>query len=378
MNPKNLTQKFKITVLTPVHIGSGFRKMKGIDFYYDDQTKQVVQIDLDEIGVALAGNHQALNELANLEEQHDVGELIRRYHLKLKNIRKYPISSIGKEYFEFIRTGLGQPFIPGSSLKGSLRTAILRNIFNQKNEKERIMLLRTIQQGGNPKYAANDLLKKIFGKDPNYDLMRTLTVTDSCFKNDDLLLTESRVLSQDYRGWHWKPLKSEQGDSLMRVWCEALYPGHQAEIMLSIDNFLLNDPGAKDILKFPNHLEVDFTRLMANINQYSRQMLNAELNYFAKRNDEKDELKQVLNSLEAVRKHIPESNKSMVIRLGWGSGWESMTGALAKTDRQIMEQVRRNFRLGRDGMDFPKTRKIAFNNNQPAFPFGWIKLEALK
>jgi CRISPR/Cas system CSM-associated protein Csm5 (group 7 of RAMP superfamily) len=33
MNPKNLTQKFKITVLTPVHIGSGFRKMKGIDFY---------------------------------------------------------------------------------------------------------------------------------------------------------------------------------------------------------------------------------------------------------------------------------------------------------------------------------------------------------
>jgi hypothetical protein len=34
--------------------------------------------------VSPGGQSSALNELANLEEQQDVGELIRRYHLKLK------------------------------------------------------------------------------------------------------------------------------------------------------------------------------------------------------------------------------------------------------------------------------------------------------
>jgi CRISPR-associated protein Csm5 len=67
----------------------------------------------------------------------------------------------------------------------------------------------------------------------------------------------------------------------------------------------------------------------------------------------------------------------MVIRLGWGSGWKHMTGDYLERDKDILEKIRMNFRLGRPGMPFPKSRKIAFQNGKPIFPFGWIKLEVL-
>lgn len=374
MNSKNITKKFKITVLTPVHIGSGFRKMKGIDFYFDERTAQVILVDLDEIGVALADKPQALNELANLDEHHSIGDLIRDHHLELKNSRKYAIASgpIGKDFLEFIRTGMGAPFIPGSSLKGSLRTMILSIILNGKSPDERRKLLYSIPTGGNHKYADKELLKKIFGINPNYDLMRTLTVSDSQFQDADLMLIESRVLSQDYRGWHWKP----NNDNPMKVWCEVLRPGCQAEITFSLDNFLLNDPKAVNELNFPNRIAADFDRLMTDVNQYSLRMLEAELNYFEKRHNEKSELDYVLKALDTVKRHITASPKSMVIRLGWGSGWQSMTGDYIN-DASLMQQIRQGFRLGRPGMPFPKSRKIGFENGKPTFPFGWIKLKAL-
>jgi CRISPR-associated protein Csm5 len=248
---------------------------------------------------------------------------------------------------------------------------------NGKSSNDRRNLLHSISTGGNPKYADADLLKKVFGKDPNYNLMRALIVGDSHSKDADLMLIESRVLSQDYKGWHWKPVGRDNSSPPMRVWCESLRPGCQSEVTISLDDFLLNDYQAMTELNFPNRIETDFAKLMTDVNKYSRQMLDSEILYFEKRNDEKSELSQILRSIETVRKHIPAGNNSMVIRLGWGSGWQSMTGDYID-DASLMQSIRQGFHLGRPGMPFPKSRKIAFSNNQPTFPFGWIKLEALK
>lgn len=365
MKSKNITQKFRITVLTPVHIGSGFRKMKGIDFYFDDRAGQVILVDLDEISAAVVNNQKALTELENLDEHHNIGNLIRDFHLNLKNIRRYPIQSIGHYFLEFIRTGLGQPLIPGSSLKGSLRTAILRNIIDQKSDVERRELFKEIPNGGNPKSASDKLLKKIFGSNPNYDLMRVLIISDSHFSEADLMLIESRVLSQNRNGWHWKP---------MPVWCEVLRPNSKAEISLSLDNFLLTDSRAVWELKFPNKLAADLHTLIDQINQYSAQMIDAEITYFDERDSEKPELNEIIRNLNLVKKHIPANDSAMVIRLGWGSGWKHMTGDYLRKDKDIFDQIRINFNLGHPG----RSRKIGFYNGKPAFPFGWIKLEALK
>jgi len=368
MKSKNITQKFRITVLTPVHIGTGFRKMKGIDFYFDERTSQVILVDLDEIGTLLVDNSQALNELANLDEQNDIGDLTRRYHLNLKNNKNYPINSVGREFLEFVRTGLGQPLIPGSSLKGSLRTAILRNIIDQKSDVERRELFKEIPNGGNPKSASDKLLKKIFGSNPNYDLMRVLIISDSHFSEADLMLIESRVLSQNRNGWHWKP---------MPVWCEVLRPGTKAEVGLSLDNFLLSDSIAVKKLNFPNRIPDDLNQFINQINHYSASMIGAEITYFEERDSEKPELNEIIRNLNLVKKHIPANDSAMVIRLGWGSGWKHMTGDYLERDKDILEKIRMNFRLGRPGMPFPKSRKIAFQNGKPIFPFGWIKLEVL-
>ncbi|MFA4907404.1 MAG: type III-A CRISPR-associated RAMP protein Csm5 [archaeon] len=375
MNTKNLTKTFKVTVLTPVHIGSGFRKNRGIDYFTENN--RTVVVDLDEICDSIANDRNAVNDLANIDENHSIGDFIQKYQLRrqLKNLREFPIAVNSHDYLEFERNGMGVPYIPGSSLKGALRTVFLRNILDQKPEPERKMILQLIQQERNPKYAANKLLSKIFGPDPNHDLMRMVTVIDSPFKNSDLALTESRVLSQEYRVWHWKPVNREQQDRPMRVYCEALRPGTSAEIILSFDMFLMKDVRSAILLRFPNKLPENFQLLANQINQYSKSMLKNESEYFEQRNDERGELDQYLRTLSTLNRSFPNDDKTIIMRLGWGSGWNSMTGDYLRTEPSLLLQVRDWYRLGRPGMQFPKSRKIGFENGKPAFPFGWIKLE---
>jgi len=64
-----------------------------------------------------------------------------------------------------------------------------------------------------------------------------------------------------------------------------------------------------------------------------------------------------------------------VIRLGWGSGWISMTVGILLMRKRGWERVRRKLGLGKNPHTnkiverFPKTKRLA--NEQP---MGWIKI----
>jgi len=48
-------------------------------------------------------------------------------------------------------------------------------------------------------------------------------------------------------------------------------------------------------------------------------------------------------------------------------------------DGKKIGEIRKRFRLGKSGFPiFPKTRKIAFGNGNPASPFGWLKIEKVQ
>jgi CRISPR type III-A-associated RAMP protein Csm5 len=84
-----------------------------------------------------------------------------------------------------------------------------------------------------------------------------------------------------------------------------------------------------------------------------------------------------VNEYEELANSIPPSGKGFLLHLGWGAGWHGMTIGRLLQDRQgfDFEGLRSKFDLGKRGVvEFPKTRKIIFKQNQPEYPIGWVKI----
>src|SRR5262249_19520957 len=75
---------------------------------------------------------------------------------------------------EQYKDAFDRPYIPGSSLKGALRTVLAWHGFQQRK-----LIFDVDNLGGNPNWAAQSIERKLFGADPNHDLLRALQVADS-------------------------------------------------------------------------------------------------------------------------------------------------------------------------------------------------------
>jgi CRISPR-associated protein Csm5 len=92
--------------------------------------------------------------------------------------------------------------------------------------------------------------------------------------------------------------------------------------------------------------------------------------------------------LEALRQTVQGLNRellaakdapgSCLLCLGWGSGFLSKVGFL-QTDqesyRKILRAVPGFAKAIREGVPFPKTRRIVFAGGQPSTLPGWVKLQ---
>jgi len=74
----------------------------------------------------------------------------------------------------FIKDVHGRPYLPGSSLKGALRTAILWRIWRERREP-----IRLSQLGRQREWAAQPLERRWLGSDPHHDLLRALRPGDT-------------------------------------------------------------------------------------------------------------------------------------------------------------------------------------------------------
>ena len=101
---------------------------------------------------------------------------------------------------EAIKSVGNRPYIPGSSIKGAIRTALLSDLINNaENEKlyndSSQHLNREIDKGAPSRRRTENPARKIeelaFGKDPNHDLLRTLQVSDTEPLESDALAIET-------------------------------------------------------------------------------------------------------------------------------------------------------------------------------------------
>ncbi len=372
---KNKNYRCQIETITPIHVGSGKLYRRGIDF--DLQKDQLLLYDAFKIHARLAeAGKTAITKYESelLSEKPSLQKFFRSVGWKDDEFLRHRLAvsvRFVRDVKGQMKTGLGVPIIPGSSLKGALRTAMLSDYFDEHSEqKEPLFRLR------NPEKLKADrrIVQAVFGNDPNHDVMRQVSVSDIEFKKNALSLVEMKIANLTNNGYGFLNMfkkQNEHPDNWKRatsIVAEVLDAGLRSQpFELTFDGFLEEHHASIfGSRKIP--LKGKFWGV---VDWHFQEMAEREYNFF-----ERFGLEKTARFYEQNILNRKFEDSEILIRVGWGGGWKFMTGDWL-SDQQL-EQARRQYRLGKKGHPvFPKSRRLIIQENFPQIPLGWAVLHLL-
>ena len=242
----------KLTTLSPIFIGDGKKLIKK-EYIYDGENKKIIIPDLFKMMdyfemYRMNGEYEIY--MSTKKNEINLGEWIKNKRGNLKmvsNFTKYvidfknadPRDAKGKfdlnEISTFIKDPYGLPYVPGSSIKGMIRTALLcyeianndklSNLLNQIYERSKG---NNNSRPHNLKEATVDLENEIF-KSMNKSIMRGLIIGDSRpLKTTDLTLSKKI----DYT--------IGKNENLLPIYRESIKPEVDIYFDISIDSLVDN------------------------------------------------------------------------------------------------------------------------------------------
>ncbi len=381
--------QYQVELLTPVHIGSGDVYVKGLEYFPPSRGDSGSQIKvLPKNWLTRIEKDLDISAINDLADRIDAGE-VQAWLSKTGQMKNLPIHSLSlnhsepppREVRQQIRDGMGNPLLPGSSLKGAMRTsivyALLQSDPNLQQSLERIQDQYRRERPRRTQYADQKLMSEILGRNPNYDLMRALRVGDvlteppfQCGLHKVQTLTLSNAT-------HFK-------EKFLNV-VEGLNSGHVGLGLLSFDQYLLHKAAtkAREGFTFPSEFDQDF--LLRALNQTSRDLLQSELAFLEDKQGQ--HIEQLKNEYLQLQRELENLDQNEALfNCGWGTGWLGMTGPLMDNDDLQKENhaLRKALQLAankdRDTgkfrylqFPFPKSRRVALTNGSAA-PLGWIKI----
>lgn len=372
--------KVNIQTLTPIHIGSGNFLRHNTDFvaWKESAGNYIGIVDprkvLDLIGVDEIGNWVSMIELGK-----DTKEFVKQksgcdspklYSTRFfkNNANVQPNDTLK----ECIHDGLGRAYIPGSSIKGAIRTAVLATL--SKGEYGLEQQVCRMGRNGRASVTAKHIESKLFGNDPNSDIFRFLLVGDAYFKHGSEMST--RLINLNIR--EKQNLVDKSKSQIVEAISSNCYSEAQIKINLGYNiwassKWLLN---AKSTLgNLPKEMS-DLESLFTLINKHTQNLLCDEIELW----NEVQEFGCIgaegyIDKLCDIQKVINSciNGKECVLRLGHASGWRFITGAWAENLKNFESDVVPASRPGNfkyKDYDFPKSRRLDEASNV----FGFIKL----
>lgn len=357
--------KIKIETLTAVHIGSGETLQYGTDFVTGEtEDGDVLSIIEPRKVLDLIGVDNVQQWVKAIERKEPTSQVVKRYvpNAKLEDysnriILEWSDVRDTDTLKEQIHNGQGRPYIPGSSIKGAIRTSILASLADTIQSKE-----NKIDKSGKDfkgffkqKADAKRIESELFGATPNNDIFRFLQVGDAYF--GELREVAIRMVNINERERHsfWDTSKPQL--------IEAISPEDDSEFQLK-----LNIPGYNfsrgKVNQLPSCMSSE-AELFRTINTHTQKLLCEELEYWEERED-KDESDKVTIYLEKVNDILSiaracKDGKECILRIGHGSGWCFITGAWAKSLKNfdsLVVPVSRPKNSNYEQYDFPKTRRV--------------------
>jgi CRISPR-associated protein Csm5 len=355
----------QVTMLTPVHIGSGRDLLLDYDYALrDGRTWRIDEdalLDAQDVDDPSIAETLARTPLAQLLREGDFREGSRFFHYVLTGMPRS--RRVGAQLREQVKDVWHRPYLPGSSVKGALRTALAWHGFGALKMRPDAGKL-----GRRRTWAAQEIEREILGRDPNHDLLRALHVGDSApLGADSLMLVNAQVLT---RGGTSTPIE-----------VEAVRPETAFRLACKLDEALFSDWAGK--LRLGGR-EAWLRQLPAIVRAHIGERIRAERAWYAEASDA-GAAQGFYDHL--ARLDLPEN--AFVVQLGWGGGWGSKTlGSHLLADGRFMEGIIERYRLARGrrqrGDPFPKSRRIAVQVAQgrdgraaerPSVPLGWALVE---
>ncbi|WP_455629523.1 type III-A CRISPR-associated RAMP protein Csm5 [Parabacteroides sp.] len=363
--------KVKIETLTPIHIGNGNFLQRNADFVLSSQGDNsfIHVIDPKKI-LNLVGVEHIDDWVLSIEKREESTREFVRRHKKDAHPDDYSQRIITNcagtikatdTLKECLHNGMGLPYIPGSSIKGAIRTAVLATL--AKNHP----LGNKIRNGGR-RIGAGRVEKDLFGKDPNSDIFRFLQVGDAYFEKEceiamrmiNLNITQKTNL-QDRS----KPQIVEAIGS----GCDSVF-----QLKLAENTYSWCKASSQNIGDLPKEME-SVSSLFRSLNKHTEALVSDEIAYWSDINKEGAE-----DYIESMRYILDETKscqrgKACVLRIGYGAGWRFITGAwceaLDNFEEVITASRPHNERYQK--YDFPKSRRI----DEDSDILGFVKLSLI-
>ncbi|MEW6716439.1 MAG: type III-A CRISPR-associated RAMP protein Csm5 [Chloroflexota bacterium] len=363
-----IVYRTRVSVITPLHIGSGNTLLHEYDYaIHEGRTWRIDEfslLDAQDVDNPRMAEHLASTPPVQLLQPGDFKE---DGHLFRYIIQGTPRSAAeGAEVQEQLKDYRDCPYLPGTSLKGALRTALAWHGWKQKNLKLDIAKLDRRRE-----WAAQNFERDIFGATPNKSLLRALHVGDSqSVPADALMLLNVRVVNID-------------GKLSAPIELEAIRPDTIFESQMKFDWALFSEWARKQGLNLSGG---EWLKSLGHIvNQHAQDRIAHELHWY----------KTLPNGgrLASFYERLSQSEMGegrFLLQLGWGTGWEDKTlGSRLQANADFMERLIKDYRLTRGrrqrGDPFPKSRRVAMaytRNPQgkivgetPAYPLGWVLVE---
>lgn len=376
----------RVTVLSPLHIGSGDR-VDSKWFMWDG--RQVTLLDQDALLAEVVKRQQvSAFEQFCLKPEMNTREFLVTARIPVAEVAAYTLACPERpnEILNFIKT-TGQPYLPGSSVKGALRSSLLRAYFLRSKPEVLAAAAKQLERAVDQrdKHPGLELERFLFTRDlpkddrgreikslgSNYDLLRTLGFSDSPrLPTKALQVLPIQVLSAQTN----HTLRPED----FTLYPELLTPGTQFTITMKLDlAFLLEQFGDRLGLNKRRNWVINFARYgriaAANI-------LEQDIKFY--HNYGRPRLAEWCEQQQKVLKGLGEGE--CLLPIGWGTGYDAKT-VTDLFERGLFEDVldsyRNTRRLGRPGgrddwlgPDLsPKTRRVTTWNDEE-IPLGWVKL----
>ena len=453
MENKHFTMR--LTTLTPLHIGSGENRLPNIDYLIDEQAGKVYLPEpglffaaLEEAGIledyiALASGwaeqmqhapdrerYYRASARLNVLDKVLAGKKLRQHLPPLAELSRAVLPfaqgdlprhlrhETGDHYYQELRghiRNLQGSYLPGSSLKGALRTALLGKLACESPESTVAEYYKksgkSYRKGESP-WTAAGFEKIFFGGLPYdahpekaiaHDPWRILQIPDLALPRTEVYRSEMLNVRglpakepwegafHDFGKGHWD-LK-QQG----RVWMEGVAAGQQVTFGMRWRGMTAQEQknlevqcGSSYPLRQEKQQLLQPEQLLSHALGTTRAMLGDDLDFMDQvgvdpgKRQASDLLNRYFEKMEWLEEEAEACTpgKSAVLRLGFGSGYRFITGdwldwkALGtRNARALSTAVRQNDRHGRYQYIQPaKSRRLLADGS----PLGFVKVEILE
>lgn len=402
-----------------LHIGSSVSRLN--PFEYVQTAKKVYFPNQEALTKALyqKGGSFLNDYITAIQEQEDISRLLESafgnqwWNTTAPNGEKiFPDIFISRKWTQdritdlrpMIRNGMGELFIPGSSIKGAIRTAIAYHLLKnadsyQVPSNKRVsaieeQLKQNIGELSNKRYQkfADDKLfmdsffsdysltyqeRNFRGTNQNTDILRALQITDSQPLLEKSVTAKSGkkiplnlpvvpevIVSSRFHDYRAKYRASIYAEMVRNI---------DTEFTISLDTEMLSWFKHNQGMKLPfNNLD----ELLQICQQFTQEQWDYEHDYWQNIENNPQAAGKDLN-FTYIRDFYEPEKCSYQLRLGWGSGMTGTTVGLCFQD-DLRAEIRDNCGLKAPDFEAPKSRRtVKAPSNDIKFVPGWVKFKVL-